>query len=109
MASQQDSRYVQFVEPKYGFRAMTRILRNYQRRGLTTIRTTISTWAPDTENHTQNYITFVADALNLSPDSNVNLAIYLPQLLKAISTFENGREFTSYYSDSIIQQGIELA
>ena len=107
--NQSDGRYVVFTEPKYGFRAMTRILRNYQRRGLTTIRTMISTWAPETENHTENYITFVADELNVSPDTNINLERSLPTLLKAISTFENGQAYADYYSDSIIQQGIDLA
>jgi len=108
-AEQTDSRYVVFTDPKYGFRAMTRILRNYERRGLTTITSIISTWAPDFENHTQAYITFVAKALNISPDSQVNLTTQLPALLKAISTFENGQAYANHYSDSVIQQGIALA
>ncbi len=110
MAAQQtDPRYVVFTEAKYGFRAMTRILRNYQRRGLTTIRTIISTWAPESENHTENYITFVADFLKISPDSELNLEQHLPALLRAISTFENGREFSNYYSNNTIKQGVALA
>ncbi len=108
-AEQTDSRYVVFTDAKYGFRAMTRILRNYQRRGLTTIRTIISTWAPDFENHTENYITFVANALKLSPDSEINLEQQLPALLKAISTFENGQQFENYYSNAVINEGISLA
>lgn len=110
MASEQtDPRYVVFTDAKYGFRAMTRILRNYQRRGLTTIRTIISTWAPDFENHTESYITFVANALKLSPDSEINLEQQLPALLKAISTFENGQRFENYYSNTVINEGIRLA
>ena len=108
-ANQSDSRYVVFTDAKYGFRAMTRILRNYQRRGLTTVRTIISTWVPETENHTENYITFVANALKVSPDTNINLERSLPALLKAISTFENGRAYANYYSNNTIQQGIDLA
>lgn len=108
-AEQTDSRYVAFTEPKYGFRAMTRILRNYQRRGLTSIRTIISTWAPDFENHTESYITFVAKALDISPDTDLNLEQSLPALLKAISAFENGQAYANHYSDSVIRQGIALA
>ena len=69
----------------------------------------ISTWAPDFENHTENYITFVANALKLSPDSEINLEQQLPALLKAISTFENGQQFANYYSNTVINQGIRLA
>ena len=87
---------------------MIRILRNYQHRGLTTVRTMISTWAPDTENHTENYITFVANALNISPDTTINLERSLPALLKAISTFENGQAYANHYSNNTIQQGIDL-
>jgi hypothetical protein len=106
---QNDDRYVQFTDVKYGFRAMTRILRNYERRGLTTIKSMISTWAPDTENHTENYINFVSKKLNISPDSELNLSVFMLPLLKAISTFENGQAFENYYSDEQILEGISLA
>lgn len=106
---QNDSRFVVFTDPKYGFRAMARILRNYERRGLTTIRDIISTWAPDTENHTEHYINFVASALSVSPDSELNFEQSLPNLLKAISTFENGQQYANYYSDSMINEGMQIA
>ncbi|MGH1487484.1 MAG: structural protein [Cellvibrionaceae bacterium] len=110
MAKEQtDERYIQFIDAKYGFRAMTRILRNYQRRGLITLSSMISTWAPDTENHTQSYINFVAKKLNVSPDAEINLVAHLPALLKAISTFENGQAFENHYSDQVINEGIRLA
>lgn len=107
--SQTDPEFVQFRHPRYGFRAMARILQNYQRRGLTTLRDLISIWAPDTENHTENYITFVANTLKLSPDSDIDLEQYLPSLLQAISTFENGQQFENYYSHTVINEGVRLA
>ena len=105
---QNDPDFFQFSHPRYGFRAMARILRNYQRRGLTTIEM-ISTYAPATENKTETYINFVTKKLNLSPDSEVNLNKKLFDLIKAITTFENGFRFISFYNDNTIQEGIALA
>jgi len=41
-----DGRFCRFVEPQWGLRAGIVILRNYQKRGLTTLLQMISTWAP---------------------------------------------------------------
>ena len=106
---QTDNTFVQFVHPKYGFRAMTRILRNYQRRGLNTVTKIISTYAPSTENDTQSYIHFVAKRLNVKPDTPLNLEQHLPALLKAIAIHENGFKFVNFYSDATIAEGIKLA
>lgn len=107
--AQNDPAFVQFIDPVYGFRAMTRILRNYQRRGLVTLRDMISTYAPKSENDTNAYVNFVAKRLNVSPDAPLDLALHLFPLLKAISEFENGSRFADFYNDTTIQEGIALA
>ncbi len=108
-AIQHDKDFVQFSSPKYGFRAMAKVLRSYERRGLVTVSQIISTYAPSTENHTANYIKFVADRLQLEPNTPLTLSAKLFQLVKAITVFENGVLFADYYADSAIQEGIELA
>ena len=108
-AVQNDPEFVQFTDARYGFRAMARVLRNYQRRGLTTIREMISTYAPATENKTEAYIDFVAKRLNQNPETEVNLNEKLFDLIKAITTFENGFRFISFYNNTTIQEGIALA
>jgi len=108
-AVQTDSEFVQFVEPEYGFRAIARILRSYERRGLITVRDIISVYAPASENKTESYIHFVAQRLNVSPDAALNLERDLLQLIKAITIFENGPLYASIYDDNTIEQGAFLA
>lgn len=108
-ARQTDSEFVQFTAPVYGFRALVRILKNYERRGLITVREIISTYAPSTENHTEKYIAFVSGRLQVSPDQELNLAQNLLSLIKAITAFEQGAAFATFYRDDTIQGGIVLA
>jgi len=108
-STQTDGAFVQFVSPEYGFRAMTRVLRSYERRGITTINGIVSRWAPSNENHTAAYVKFVSDYLGLAPSADVNLSLYILPLLKAITIYENGRDYANYYSDQTIQEGIALA
>ncbi len=107
--AQNDPDFFQFVHPRYGFRAMARILRNYQRRGLTTLREMIGTYAPKSENDTNAYVRFVANELNINPDAELSLDVYLFPLIKAITQFENGRRFADFYGDNTIKEGIALA
>lgn len=106
---QTDKTFVQFVHPKYGFRAMTRILRNYQRRDLNSIRQIISTYAPSNENDTEAYIQSVAKRLNVSPDEPINLESKLFDLLLAIAVHENGVIALGVYSEQVINEGVALA
>ena len=104
-AEQTDDEFVQFTDPKYGIRAMARILNNYALRGLNTIREVISTWAPPSENNTESYIHAVAQRLNLSPDSII-VDSAKPALIAAIIQHENGSQ---PYPVELIKQGISLA
>ena len=106
MAEQQtDSAFVQFKSPEWGIRAMVRILRTYESRGLQTVRQIIDRWAPPNENDTESYVQAVAKAVGVMPSELLTDA-HLPALLKAIIAHENGQQ---PYTDEQIQQGIDLA
>jgi len=107
---QSDIAFIQFDDPVYGIRAMTRIIRNYRARyGFVTVDQIISRWAPPVENNTQAYIESVADKLGIRPQfiSTQEVAEHqYPALLKAIIYHENGKQ---PYSDEQINEGIALA
>lgn len=107
--AQTDPEFVQFVAPEYGFRAMLRILRSYERRGVVTTQDIITTYSPPSENNTTNYIRFVVNELGMSPDTAIDLDRDALPLIRAMATFENGSRFANFYNDQIIQQGIALA
>lgn len=104
---QTDGAFVQFVEPKYGIRAMARIIDNYKKRGVTTVEQIISTWAPPIENNTQSYVRSVAQKTGWPSfyEPEKSRGDYLP-LIKAIIFHENGQQ---PYSDATINTGIGMA
>ncbi len=108
-AVQSDAEFVQFESPEYGFRAMARILRTYESRGIVTVRDIISTYAPAEENSTANYINFVAGRLNVAPDAELDFDAQLLDLIKAMAIFENGTLYAGFYDDATIRGGIALA
>jgi len=90
---QQDPRFVTFADPKYGFRAMARILMQYRKHGWTTVRQVISHWAPPSENDTASYVDSVSAQLGVRPDEQLQLSPESPQLrdlIRAIATHETG-------------------
>ncbi len=104
---QDDGAFVQFVDAKYGIRAMTRILDNYKKRGVKTVEQIINTWAPPVENNTQSYVNSVMKKTGWPsfyiPEKS--RGDYLP-LIKAIIFHENGEQ---PYSDLTIVEGIGMA
>lgn len=107
-AEQPDSSFVYFTEPKWGFRAMVRILKSYRRRGIRTVSEIIGTWAPPVENNTAAYVAHVAERMGVTPGTPVNLedTDQVTALLEAITLHENGQQ---PYSKDTIRRGIELA
>lgn len=108
-AAQSDPRFVVFISPQFGIRALARTLLTYQsQHNLKTIRQIINRWAPPVENNTDAYVRAVAEKVGVYPDEAVevdSIATMLP-LVKAIITHENGR---NPYSDAVILEGIRLA
>lgn len=106
-ATQSDTEYVQFDDPVYGIRALAKLLKNYQsRHGLNTINEIINRWAPPSENITGAYVANVARIVGVDRDQQITVTDYLPGLVTAIITHENGSQ--PYTSDQI-SQGISLA
>jgi len=108
-AVQNDKAFVQFISPEYGFRAMVRILRSYQGRGLNSVREIIRTYAPATENKTENYINFVAGRLSVKPNDQLEVESRMSELIQAITVFENGPLYADFYELAAIDRGIALA
>ena len=102
---QTDPAFVQFDDPRYGFRAMARILASYRRRGITTIKGIISTWAPDSENNTAAYIAHAAKYMGGHENTEIN-SHNMAQFFELITLHENG---VQPFSREFIQQGINWA
>lgn len=67
-----DPCFEQFCTIEYGLRAAFVILRRYIRRyGHNTIRSIISTWAPNTENNTDAYVQRVASHVKMDADTPI--------------------------------------
>lgn len=106
---QTDERFAQFVHPKWGIRAMTRILDNYRKRGIVTVEQIIHTWAPPFENDSNSYVNSVLKSMGLPNEASGFVPVkeegdYLP-LIKAMIKHENGIQ---PYSDETIKEGISL-
>ena len=106
---QPDSRFITFGTPEDGIRALAKVLLTYYRKhGLDTVHGIVSRWAPSVENDTSSYVNYVADALGVTPDDQINVENpdMLVRLVKAIIHHENGRVI---YSDATIEDGIDRA
>lgn len=90
---QTDKSFFQFIEMRWGYRALMRTLQNYRKRhGCMTIADFINRWAPPSENNTGNYISRVCKEMQVPnsyvpdvDDKNVMCAF-----AAAISQVENG-------------------
>lgn len=89
-----DKAFKQFESMAYGYRAIFKILRNYQRNyKLDTIRKMISRWAPESENNTLAYVMTVSSRSGISPDDPVSAdnREMMIRIVAAMSFVENGQ------------------
>lgn len=112
---QMRSRFVQFKEPKWGIRAIARILITYQDHRMSfngtkidTIEEIIERWAPPFENPTSEYVGFISRSVDVAHDATINVYDYetMKGLVKAIIQFENGMQ---PYPDHVIDEALVLA
>lgn len=103
---QTDADFCVFAKPEYGIRAGARILKTYQREGVTTLQEAVGRWAPSSENNTQAYVANVCRACGVSPGDIVDLTALLPKIIPAMIQQENGEQ---PYSVQLINYGIALA
>ncbi|APC14545.1 structural protein [Pseudomonas frederiksbergensis] len=121
-AVQTDSAFVQFNGPRWGIRAIARVLITYQdkRRAadgsrIDSVREIIERWAPASENDTKAYVLTVARALGVDPDFE-GLDVYqydtMRALVLAIIRHENGPGPLPgglWYGEPVIVDGLALA
>lgn len=113
---QEHERFVRFIQPIYGIRAMMKTLLTYQNKHeLNTISKIITRWAPPRENNTPKYIHNVSMDSGFAPDAPINLhnKYTLIEIVKAIVIQENGtgqgRLPVFWYEDSVYQDAAEMA
>lgn len=104
-----DSRFAVFESPKWGIRALARLLITYQdKHGLRTIRQIINRWAPPVENDTLAYAKAVAAQVGRDIDDPVDVHRYehAEPIVRAIIQHENGQQ---PYDLKTINEGLRLA
>jgi hypothetical protein len=89
-----DGEFEQFETFRYGVRAMIRLLKNYVKGGHDTVEKIISRYAPPSENHSDQYISWVTDKIGYPKDSVISLMdqSLLLRLTQAIAHYETGKE-----------------
>lgn len=101
-------RFARFSDPRYGIRALAKLLYNYMARdGLCSVRTIVGKWAPGTENDTAAYVQDVAGAMGVAstqplPPTQPILAALTRQIIR----HENGRV---PYDDALIAAAVQAA
>lgn len=109
-----EPRFAVFSEPKWGIRAIARLMLTYQARyGLRTVAGMIGRYAPEHENPTDSYVKAVADAIGILPDEAFDFGDYRSArpMIEAIIHYENGRQpYDSATIDAgLMRAGIEPA
>lgn len=86
-------RFARFQTAEQGLAALAAQLRRYGQRGIDTVRSIISTYAPSIENNTPGYTNTVANSLGVDANSRLNLndPAVLQGIMGAIIRVENGR------------------
>lgn len=106
-----DKTFEEFTSPEYGFRAAYINLSQYLERGLNTVESIVSKWAPspkrDTDDHndTAEYIEYVADKMNISEFQEISFND-LPEVMLAMSNFEGAK---GHFTLEQAQKGADLA
>lgn len=105
---QPDSAFCSFVDPKFGIRALAKVLLNYQQMGYDTVKDIINRWAPSNENNTAAYISAVAGRIGCDPNTHLDVRDYSQMfpLVDAIIYHENGRNI---YPRPTMDAGLALA
>ncbi|WP_201447539.1 structural protein [Photorhabdus australis] len=104
-----EPRFCRFESPEYGIRALFKLLQNYQRKhNLNTVREIINRYAPQHENHTENYIQFAAKKVGVSANDRISTQdkITLFALAEGIIKMENANQ--QPYSPETFERAFEL-
>ena len=102
-----DGEFCVFTEPKYGIRALARIIKVYNTKyGINTVAGIIKRWAASCENDTNAYIRSVCHQTGFGAKSELDLGDCKTMLVlvKAIVQYENGH---LPYTDQQILEGFK--
>jgi hypothetical protein len=104
-APRSDGKFLRFVSPEYGIRAMGRILTNYvSRDGLpATVNALVRRWSATDQDA---YVDKVSGDLGVDPNAPLDLPSQLPALVASMTSMENG---LNPYSQATILTGLNLA
>lgn len=94
-STQADKNFCQFTDPVWGIRALFKVLFTYQKKHhKKTIHQIIDRYAPPNENHTDNYINFVANKLGVGANDDISVqdTVTLYALSEAITKMENSNQ-----------------
>jgi hypothetical protein len=108
-ARQDDPRFIAFVAPEWGLRAIAKIIQTYvSRDGCATYKQVVDKWAPPVENTTDAYVADVVARCGVSAGDTVDIrsVAAMSKLVAAIVWHENGCQ---PYSDQQILSGLQLA
>ena len=106
-----DNTFEEFTSAEYGFRAGYIDLLQKLERGVNTVESIISVWAPspknssDDHNETAAYIEYVADNMNISEFQEISPKD-LPEMMLAMSNFEGAK---GHFTLEQAKQGEALA
>lgn len=92
---QTDDEFFQFVEMRWGYRALMKTLRTYRSKyGLRTVKEMIGRFAPASENDTEAYVAAVCERMDVTSNCILDLddKETMCALAGAISHVENGVE-----------------
>lgn len=104
-----DKSFCVFEEPKWGIRALCKVLITYNRRyGLDTVQEIICRFAPENENDTKAYMNHVAKLLGVRPDEQIKVCNerVMFTLITSIIQHENG---VQPYSEEVIKGAMLMA
>lgn len=97
-----DQPFAQFIEPKWGVRAMIILIkRTYRNMGLVTIRQIISRYAPPSENITEAYINAVSKDAGMGADEVISYEDQYKRIIQAMAKHENGLPVSQVLPDSL--------
>lgn len=99
-----DGPYAVFDTLQNGIRALGKDLLAKMGRGLTTIRSIVTVYAPPSDNPTESYIGSVSARMDMDPDATLTVGD-LANLADAIIYFENGHSTSA----AVLQSGINAA
>lgn len=108
--NQDDNKHFeQFVEMKYGVRALMRLLINDINAGKNTAQSLISSYAPSFENNTGAYIDTVVNIIGFGITELLDLSEdTIVALCHAIITVEDGPSYLSYVTDQDFNDALAI-